>query len=278
MLTSALLTFALAAGAGVTATPAGAGPATSTSTNTSIITGCRPRPTPAAALPDTYTLFRGDGSAQQGWPAVSDWGTFDQLWLANTALISIACSKHGWGADNSPAETAELRASIRAVAAKSGLGGGPGGGDGGGGVDERFVLATVMQESNGCVRAPTTHNGVRNPGLMQSHDGDGDCAAAEPCPAAEIALMIADGTLGTRSGDGLKQVLAKARNATAAAEAAATARPFYVAARLYNSGQADYDNLGDPKGATACYVSDIANRLTGWVFAESECRRPGVVP
>lgn len=30
-----------------------------------------------------------------------------------------------------------------------------------------------MQESGGCVRAPTTNWGVRNPGLMQDHNGVG---------------------------------------------------------------------------------------------------------
>lgn len=30
-------------------------------------------------------------------------------------------------------------------------------------------------------------------------------------------------------------------------------------------------DLSEKAGATACYVSDIANRLTGWVRAESKC-------
>ena len=47
-----------------------------------------------------------------------------------------------------------------------------------------------MQESKGCVRAPTTNNGVRNPGLMQSHNGRGTCNEGgnvkNPCPASEV--------------------------------------------------------------------------------------------
>jgi hypothetical protein len=35
------------------------------------------------------------------------------------------------------------------------------------GVDHRFVLAVLMQESHGCVRVNVTSGGVRNPGLMQ---------------------------------------------------------------------------------------------------------------
>lgn len=30
-------------------------------------------------------------------------------------------------------------------------------------------------------------------------------------------------------------------------------------------------NLSEKAGATACYVSDIANRLTGWVYAKTKC-------
>jgi hypothetical protein len=29
--------------------------------------------------------------------------------------------------------------------------------------------------------------------------------------------------------------------------------------------------LSEAEGATACYVSDLANRLTGWTNAETKC-------
>lgn len=65
-------------------------------------------------------------------------------------------------------------------------------------VDHRFILAIIMQESGGCVRAPTTYGSVRNPGLMQSHDGTGTCNdnnyVQNPCPNSEIDQMIADGS------------------------------------------------------------------------------------
>jgi hypothetical protein len=67
------------------------------------------------------------------------------------------------------------------------------------GVDPRFVLAIIMEESGGCVRVPTTNGVVRNPGLMQSHNGDGTCNSdishlvSEPCPESEILQMITDG-------------------------------------------------------------------------------------
>jgi hypothetical protein len=71
-------------------------------------------------------------------------------------------------------------------------------------VDHRFILAIVMQESNGCVRVHDTGNGVTNPGLMQSHDGTGSCntggVVQTPCPDSEIVQMIEDGSMFPISG------------------------------------------------------------------------------
>jgi hypothetical protein len=140
------------------------------------------------------------------------------------------------------------------------------------GVDSRFILAIILQESNGCVRAPTSYSpgdAVRNPGLMQDHNGDGTCndknhgGVQNPCPQSQIAQMVNDGTLGTKSGDGLTQTLQQARGSGA--------QKFYQGARIYNSGSVDPSgDLG--KGvATHCYASDVANRLTGWTSAPHTC-------
>ena len=64
-----------------------------------------------------------------------------------------------------------------------------------------------MEESNGCVRAPTTNNGVVNPGLMQSHNGGHSGEHGDNCAESDITGMIRDGTDGTQSGDGLRQIL-----------------------------------------------------------------------
>lgn len=42
-------------------------------------------------------------------------------------------------------------------------------------------------------------------------------------------------------------------------------RSIYSALREYNSGSVNENNLSDGRGATASYVSDIAQRLQGWV-------------
>lgn len=208
-----------------------------------------------ARFSDSYKFYTGDGSSKAGWPAVSAWGSYDQLWNANVPLMQKSCGWNGWGADNSNAEIQSIKNAINDVSGQTG-------------VDKRFILAIVMQESKGCVRVPTTNNGVRNPGLMQSHNGSGSCAGKNPCSQGDITQMIKDGTAGTSSGDGLKQTLAKAKSATGDSGN----RMYYAGARVYNSGSANYGNLNDGRGSTPCYSNDVANRLTGWTLAASQCR------
>jgi len=66
--------------------------------------------------------------------------------------------------------------------------------------------------------------------------------------------MIIDGTQGTSRGSGLVQCINQYGN-------------IYEAARCYNSGTVDTSNLNNGEGATASYVNDIANRMTGWLYA-----------
>lgn len=134
-------------------------------------------------------------------------------------------------------------------------------------VDHRFILAIVMQESGGCVRAPTSNYGVPNPGLMQDHNGSATCndgyTVQNPCPGETIMQMIQEGTGGTTWGDGLAQCLNSAGTSDVSA--------FYMAARRYNSGSIDESgDLGEGI-ATHCYASDVANRLTGWVEYPRNC-------
>ncbi|GKZ24994.1 hypothetical protein AbraIFM66951_000461 [Aspergillus brasiliensis] len=205
---------------------------------------------------NSYKKYTGDGSTADGWPAKSDWLSFDAMWDANKdAIIAKSCSNNGWGADNSATETANIKSAIEQVAKESK-------------VDHRFILAVVLQESKGCVRVPTTANGVGNPGLMQSHQGTGTCAGKSTCSKSEIVQMIHDGAVGTSvdGGYGLATYLNLADRTSVAA--------YYRAARLYNSGVnslASTTNLDLADGATSCYASDIANRLTGWTTATSSC-------
>lgn len=86
--------------------------------------------------------------------------------------------------------------------------------------------------------------------------------------------MVIDGTQGTSQGGGLVQWF-NDQNV-----GANTGGNPYEVARGYNSGSINYNDLSDPQGATASYVSDIANRLQVrpsysvnrlW-FCTNECR------
>ncbi|KAL4962737.1 uncharacterized protein BDV14DRAFT_177861 [Aspergillus stella-maris] len=200
-----------------------------------------------------YNVLGGNGKVAEGWPDHANWWpSFDEMLEANKDTMRQSCDQ--WGVPNTTDdEINDISDSIQEVASESG-------------VDPRFILAIVVQESNGCVRAPTTDNGVTNPGLMQSHNGQGSCNNGNvqtPCPKATIKQMITDGTVGTSDGDGLKGCLAQAGGSDASA--------YYAAARIYNSGSvASSGNLGQGI-ATHCYSSDVANRLTGWATGPSSC-------
>ena len=185
-----------------------------------------------------------------GWPAETAWvADFETMFTANQGVLSSSCANSGQ-AVNTPDETQAIHDAVINVAASSG-------------VDARFIFATVMQESSGCVRIKTTMNAVPNPGLMQSHNGPNSCningTGTVPCPDTSVAGMIADGTTGT---GGLSSALATAGTADASG--------IYKAARIYNSGSLDPSGDLATNAATPCYASDIANRLVGLV-GDSAC-------
>jgi hypothetical protein len=118
---------------------------------------------------------------------------------------------------------------------------------------------------------------------MQSHAGENTCGTGtNPCPASTITGMISDGVGGTPSGDGLAAIMDQLSAGTVTKKRAYSndttqAQLYYRAARTYNSGSIDASgDLGIGPG-TPCYASDVANRLTGWVFADSSCTPQNVV-
>jgi LysM repeat protein len=169
-----------------------------------------------------YVHYHGPAS---NFPNPSQWAKYDFLWRQNSVLMKF---------NNSDSEIAHIRHAIEKVASESGI-------------DVRVILCVIMQESGGNVRVRTTFNGVRNPGIMQSHNG----VEFDPArPAASILQMVRDGTEGTKHGDGLKQLRSRYGN-------------YYEALRAYNSGSVNRNDLNDPIGATADYVQETANRLMG---------------
>lgn len=141
------------------------------------------------------------------------------------------------------------------------------------GVEERVIFCIIMQESTGNVGVGTTtdNDTKATGGLMQCEESPAfpgkhglsqvsvpmfDSFASSPVdqpPLQEqISSMVNAGTKHYKAN--LEQV----GNAD-------TAECIYKALRLYNSGSMNENNLSDAKGATASYVSDIANRLQGRV-------------
>ncbi|MCJ1424643.1 hypothetical protein MMC29_002531 [Sticta canariensis] len=215
------------------------------------------------ACVDAYTQYCGPGGSS---PPKSQWCSFEDMFNKNKPIMFSSCGQYNQPDDSGP-EIGAIYDSIQQIATETKI-------------DHRFILAVIMQESGGCVRVPTSNvqvptpnGGVRNPGLMQDHDGDGTCNSdithqvQNPCPTGVITQMIREGSAGTSSGDGLAQCINQSGSSGATA--------FYRAARLYNSGS--IDSSGDLcKGiATHCYASDIANRLTGWTYAPHACGLDG---
>ena len=193
-------------------------------------------------------MYTGNGTVAAGWPSQDQWIDFDTMFTGNIPIMKQSCGNNGWGSNDSDDEIADIKTAIKKISADSG-------------VDPRFILAIVMQESNGCVRVVTTSWSVQNPGLMQDHAGSGTCNSGgviqDPCPYTEIEQMIKDGTEGTSSGDGLVQCLSEA--------AVSDVSKYYRAARIYNGGAGGYHADDHGSGCcTLCYSSDVANRLTGW--------------
>lgn len=173
-----------------------------------------------------YVAYSGPAS---NFPDRSTWASYDTLWSQNLPLMAL---------NDSQSEVSFIKAAIDQVGPESGI-------------DVRAILCVIMQESGGNIRVGTTNNGVGNPGIMQSHAG----VAFNPSdPQGSILQMVRDGTEGTSSGDGLKQLYARYNN-------------YYEAFRGYNSGSVDQDDLNDPVGATATYVQSVANRLMGHKWA-----------
>ncbi|KAF2095560.1 pectin lyase-like protein [Rhizodiscina lignyota] len=186
---------------------------------------------------DTYKCYSG---GWQNYPPSSEWIEFDAMWNYSIAAMQSGCSDIGINPDDTNEQIGEIYNAIQQVAQNS-L------------VDHRYILATIMQESIGCVWVGTSfdQDGGANPGLMQSAGG----VSYDPSNSqSSITQMVVDGTQGTSQGDGLVQAINIYGN-------------IYEAARYYNSGEVDESDLNNGEGATNTYVTDVANRMTGWVYA-----------
>ena len=209
-----------------------------------------------------YTMYEGNGSVASGWPDDLTWVSFNNLWVTSQQSIARSCGILYNTTNNSEQETQDLYDGIKTVAHETR-------------VDHRFILAAVMQETRGCVRAKTSvsPDGIKNPGLLQSFKGTFSCndengKVTTPCPRDTIFGMLRDGVAGTEDdGHGFATDI----NAQADVKNVGYAEAYYRAARLYNSGAIDDSGDLGKGSATHCYASDLANRLVGWTDSESAC-------
>ncbi|KAK3682831.1 hypothetical protein B0T22DRAFT_484854 [Podospora appendiculata] len=173
-----------------------------------------------------FTWYSGPSS---NFPPMSQWKTFEEIFNINKpAMLSTGNTGEDVGRIwNAVLQCAKI------------------------GVEERVIFAIIMQESGGNVGVQTTTNndGHGTAGLMQ-------CDASPGFPNQhglsqdQITSMITAGT------NHFKGNLKEFGNAD-------TADCIYKALRSYNSGSVNVNDLSDGRGATASYVSDIANRLLG---------------
>ncbi|KAI4271400.1 MAG: hypothetical protein LQ337_006039, partial [Flavoplaca oasis] len=121
---------------------------------------------------DEYHLYTGDGSIAAGWPHKADWMSFSDMFSTNIPLIISSCRLFHVTPNTLP-EILSIHRAILTISTATNT-------------DARFILAIILQESNGCVRVPTSFYSIRNPGLMQSHDGPATCnedaTPIYPCP------------------------------------------------------------------------------------------------
>lgn len=108
----------------------------------------------------SYTYYTGDGTPNDGWPSVSQWVSFEDMFNNNKNSMFASCENNDGVANDSGEEVGDIYNAIESVAGTSKL-------------DHRVILAIIMEESGGCVRVPTTlsPDGIYNPGLMQDYEG-----------------------------------------------------------------------------------------------------------
>lgn len=137
---------------------------------------------------DSYTCYYG---GWENFPPSSKWVEFEAMWNYSISAMRSSCGDIGITTEDTEQQIGDIYNAIQQVAINS-L------------VDHRFILATIMQESCGCVHITTStdQDGGANTGLMQSASG----VHYDPSNSREsIMQMVIDGTQGTQSGNSLVQ-------------------------------------------------------------------------
>ncbi|KAJ4423631.1 hypothetical protein N0V82_001654 [Gnomoniopsis sp. IMI 355080] len=164
------------------------------------------------------------------FPRQSEWKPFDELFNCNTASMRSV-------GDNEQ-DIVNIRAAILQVAGNTGI-------------DSRVILAIIMQESHGRVNVQNAVDGQNTPGLMQAAGCPNHAGEAVVSREAVIE-MVQCGSDHFKNVDG---------------GASLDENTIYYALRSYNSGVngVNRGDLSSGGSGTSSYVSDVANRLKGWV-------------
>ncbi|KAK8061812.1 hypothetical protein PG994_008178 [Apiospora phragmitis] len=208
----------------------------SLSTGSPVAVASQQRATDFAPLNATVSVQSGPqwiSGPWQNFPKMSTWLTFDQMFEANKNSIKSTGST--WD------DVGRINVAIRNAASSIG-------------VDERVILGIIMQESHGYVGVITTFSpgeGIPTAGIMQCSNCPG-YPGQTALSQDQISGMVNGGTNHFKAnlqdfGDKWSE------------------ESIYPALREYNSGSVNQNDLSDGLGATASYVSDIAQRLQGWV-------------
>lgn len=103
-----------------------------------------------------YNQFKDDGSAEDSWPQMSDWLSWDAQFGSLKNGLGKRCANDT--TPNTNAETEELGKNILSTAAQIHT-------------DPRFLLAMKMQTSNGCIRGPEVDNAALASALTEAGGG-----------------------------------------------------------------------------------------------------------
>lgn len=108
------------------------------------------------------------------------------MWITNAHLVARSCDLWWKQPNMNQQEISDLYDAIKQVAHETR-------------VDHRFIFASIMQESRGCVRVNSTVvDNIKNTGVLQSYKGSHTCNdngknVLNPCPSDNILGQVRDG-------------------------------------------------------------------------------------
>ncbi|KAK8097601.1 uncharacterized protein PG998_013087 [Apiospora kogelbergensis] len=166
------------------------------------------------------------------FPAKKTWKSFDALWKLNTKAMKAK--------GDTDSDLTNIKKALQSVGKKYGI-------------EDRVLLAMMMQESHGDVGAITTYSQPDNfptGGLFQCWKCPG-FYGKHGLTLDQITSMVEGGA------KHFKENLSHWGNTM-------EPKSVYPALRMYNSGNVNEKDLSSAPNATPAYVSDIAQRLGGW--------------